>query len=320
MALRLNFAEANTKLVFNGSGSPVSSGSTPYTIFVRARRDIDTGGREWLMTLGNGGAYAGFSANAADNFTKFDWNQGDATLGAATVGAWTTLAMTNDIENVCTAYHGSGGTLTAVAAAGGLGSALGLLTLGVYPFANAEYGRFSLDDLRIWSADLTEEELEAEDLSPVPVRTDDLWDAWEFVSGALLASASGTRNLTATGSNYEYVAGPISASGVTVTDAGDETFQLGESITITGTGFGATQGAGKVYLSPTNSIADSGKVEQTVTAWSATSITITVAKGTLPFGAAHLFVLENGGSSNASGHAVSLITRGAQRSMLLGLG
>lgn len=105
-----------------------------------------------------------------------------------------------------------------------------------------------------------------------------------------------------------------------ITDAGDETFQPDESITITGTNFGASQGAGHVYISPTNSIADSGKVEQTVTAWSATSITITVAKGSLNYGGAYLFVQENGGNSNAAGYAVTLITRGAQRSMLLDVG
>lgn len=108
---------------------------------------------------------------------------------------------------------------------------------------------------------------------------------------------------------------------VAISAVSDTTLQHGQTdVTITGTGFGASQGSGKVYLSPTDAIADSGKVEQTVTAWSDTSITITVAKGALAFGAAYLFVQENGGASNAAGYAVSLITRGPQRSMLLGLG
>lgn len=160
--------------------------------------------------------------------------------------------------------------------------------------------------------------------------------AW---SGSLAISSTGAKTLNATGlsqgttyyahlvhndaannDSNRVASASFTTSAVTITDAGDETFQPGESITITGTTFGASQGSGKVYLSPTDSIADGSKVEQTVTSWGASSITITVAKGALLYGAAYLFVQENGGVSNAAGYAVSFITRGAQRSMLLGIG
>ena len=51
----------------------------------------------------------------------------------------------------------------------------------------------------------------------------------------------------------------------------------GSSLTITGTSFGATQGAGSVTI---------GGITQTVTSWADTSITVTVARGTNKYGVA----------------------------------
>jgi hypothetical protein len=216
VALQINAAGTTTKLVFDGSASPLSAGTGPYTIFARVRRDTDTGGREWLVSLGNGGAYTGFSVAGSDSFTKFDWNQGDVTLATATVGTWMNLAQVVTAGNLCTAYDGTSSTLTSASAAANLGSALQLLTIGVYPFSNAEYGRFTIDDLRVWSAALSQAELESEAESATPVRTSNLWDTWEFASGSLLASTSGTKNLTATGSDYAFAAGPLDGSGSSV--------------------------------------------------------------------------------------------------------
>jgi hypothetical protein len=214
VALQINAAPtATTKLVFDGSASPLSAGTGPYTIFVRIRRDTDTAGREWLVSLGNGGAYTGFSVASSDSFTKFDWNQGDVSLATATIGTWMNLAQVVSAGNLCTAYYGTSSTLTSASAAANLGSALQLLTIGVYPFSNAEYGRFTIDDLRIWSAALSQADLEAEAASATPVRTANLWAAYEFGSGSLLASTSGTKNLTATGSDYAFAAGPLDGGG-----------------------------------------------------------------------------------------------------------
>jgi len=59
----------------------------------------------------------------------------------------------------------------------------------------------------------------------------------------------------------------------------------GGSLTITGTGFNATQSGGTVTINGTS---------QAVTAWSATSITITVARGTAKYGQAVNVVVTNG--------------------------
>lgn len=91
-----------------------------------------------------------------------------------------------------------------------------------------------------------------------------------------------------------------------ISDASDESFYTGESVAFSGSNFGNTQGTGKVYISPTNSVADAGKVEQTVTSWGPSGITITVVKGALSFLTPYyLFVTEDGGQSSA-GYAVQL--------------
>lgn len=103
----------------------------------------------------------------------------------------------------------------------------------------------------------------------------------------------------------------IAATGPTITDAGDEDFTAGETgVVLAGTLFGASQGDGKVYLCPTNDVDDEDRVEQTVTAWSGTSITLTIQRGTLPFlTQLYLFVVSDSGESNPQGYQVQLTPR-----------
>lgn len=106
---------------------------------------------------------------------------------------------------------------------------------------------------------------------------------------------------------------PSAGAVPTITDAGDEDYNDAETgISITGTNFGATQGAGKVWISPTDNVNDAQRVEQTVTAWGDTSITFTAVRGILGRGTYYLFVVNNGGSSNASGRAVTFSARQLQ--------
>ena len=108
---------------------------------------------------------------------------------------------------------------------------------------------------------------------------------------------------------------PTEAVGasVVISDAGDETYQSGETgITITGTGFGASQGAGFVKISPTDDIADVSAVTQTVTSWADTSITFTAVKGSLSLDTSlYLFVENDSAESNASGHVVQFWDAGS---------
>lgn len=106
----------------------------------------------------------------------------------------------------------------------------------------------------------------------------------------------------ATGYVVQFLAVPA------ITDAGDELHENGEVVLVQGNNFGAAQGAnGKVYLSPTNNVNDGSRVEQTVNSWSNTGVEITVARGGLSFlTQLYLFVLTNGGASNANGYAMQI--------------
>lgn len=85
---------------------------------------------------------------------------------------------------------------------------------------------------------------------------------------------------------------PPSVSGLSTT-----TPKAGQSITITGTAFNSTQSGGSVAI---------GGVAQTVTAWSNTSITITVVQGTLLYGATTLTVTNGVTGSQSTGTACTL--------------
>ena len=96
-----------------------------------------------------------------------------------------------------------------------------------------------------------------------------------------------------------------SSAQPTITNAGDEDFYPGETgIVITGTNFGASQGTGHVEL---NTASDGSGIfqNQTVTSWSDTSITITISRGSLSYGALYLIVT-NGSGQDSDGYAVTL--------------
>jgi hypothetical protein len=143
---------------------------------------------------------------------------------------------------------------------------------------------------------------------------DTTYTAGRFAVGAYAHQAEPFYGLVgmATAGETAPTTAPPAAATVTVTDAGDESFVPGEEgVVITGTGFGAAQGAGRVILSPTDNVADTGAVQQTVTSWAATSIQITVVAGSLPRSAnLYLFVIENGGGSNTAGRVVQIPAAG----------
>jgi hypothetical protein len=93
---------------------------------------------------------------------------------------------------------------------------------------------------------------------------------------------------------------------VVIGNAEDESFTNGESVTISGSGFGATQGSGRVVISPTDDIDGAGAVTQTVTSWSDTSITITAVRGALAYNTPKfLFIETDADVSNSAGYDVT---------------
>ncbi|MDJ0789287.1 MAG: hypothetical protein QNK05_20980 [Myxococcota bacterium] len=116
------------------------------------------------------------------------------------------------------------------------------------------------------------------------------------------ATLSATENLVTATIMIKPASG---ASTVSITDAGDELYKVGDAVTITGADFEAVQGTGRVVISPADDINDVDAVAQTVTAWADTSVTIDAVRGSLAFGTQMYLFVENGsGNSNASGFLV----------------
>ncbi|MGE4074977.1 MAG: IPT/TIG domain-containing protein [Reyranella sp.] len=117
---------------------------------------------------------------------------------------------------------------------------------------------------------------------------------WTSLSGL---PASGTWGMTAyswgTGTGAKEWGGTdLGAAGPAVISTSSANPARSSSLTITGTGFGSSQGTGNVKIDGAT---------QTVTAWSDTSITVTVVRGsTTKYGVSvNLVVTANGGASSS---------------------
>lgn len=102
----------------------------------------------------------------------------------------------------------------------------------------------------------------------------------------------------------------------------DEVVLEGQSnVTITGSNFGATQGAGTVTLSPTNDINDVNAITLTATSWIDTNITIGTwtfsGTGVAEGGTAYVFVTDNS-SVDSAGFAITRETPVVTYSLTVG--
>lgn len=175
--------------------------------------------------------------------------------------------------------------------------------------------------VRYWTRALSTGEIEAEfamtpDSETPAASVTDLYLSWPLATGTDTTDLTGNSRVpTISGAATSAEEPTIDEGGgggvPTVTDAGDEAFYDGETgVVITGTNFGATQGTGEVILSPTDDPDDVDAVAQTVTAWGATSITITVDRGTLPLDTnLYLFVTNDSAQANAAGYVVQIQAR-----------
>jgi hypothetical protein len=167
---------------------------------------------------------------------------------------------------------------------------------------NQRNGRYAY--WKVWDAELSQSEIEADMFLPT-----------FYASGAHYADrntgfadngtdiSGNSRDWTLTGTSTDSDTPPV-LTGCTITDAGDELYRADDSVTITGTNFGAVEG--DVYVSPTDNIADAAKVTQMVTSWGDTSITFTAVRGALTPGATlYLFVVPDTNDPNADGYSVA---------------
>lgn len=143
---------------------------------------------------------------------------------------------------------------------------------------------------------------ERNDYSPVSWASGSVYTA-DAVSAGATGSLSATATRTGGAGNAGWVAFVVrvpsaggGGSSPSISGTGSATPANGSSLTITGTNFGATQGAGGVTI---------GGVAQAVTSWSDTSITVTVARGTNQYGASVNVVVTDSALASSSPYALT---------------
>jgi hypothetical protein len=99
---------------------------------------------------------------------------------------------------------------------------------------------------------------------------------------------------------------PIVGPTITSVDSDDDIDDKQTGVVIAGSRFEATQGTGKVEISDNAVYATGTKINQTVTAWGDTSITITVDMSTLGPGTRWVWVTNDSDERNAAGFVVAL--------------
>ena len=124
------------------------------------------------------------------------------------------------------------------------------------------------------------------------------------VSGSLTASLpAGTYTAAAAQNdgtnNSNVLTWTFTVAAPDITSISDTTPYPGQSITLGGTGFEASQGTGSVKING---------VTQTITAWSDTSITFTAVLGTNKYGTSYNIVVQNNTGDSSSGDTVTMVT------------
>lgn len=225
MAIRFNITAPGTSTYayLNNSGSPTltdGSGDTDMSWCAWIRRDADTGAsheealgitpdnsvadatREGVIISSDVPAVMGYGSNYNLN--------GGSTLA---VGTWMFVGRTATSIFQGWRYWGFTTTLTEAGEPTGVTQTLDSITLGRYKASEANQFRGSIAHFRLWTgALLTQSELEAEMVSTTPVHTANLWANYELVAD-VLDGTSAHRDLTISGSDYSFVAGPTLGGG-----------------------------------------------------------------------------------------------------------
>lgn len=292
------------------------------------RKEDSTNDRE-ILTMGKSGQGGLWQVASGTQIKAHISSESGVAINMAT-NSWAGLAITyNSTSGNWIFYFYQSGTLTTVATQyGGSGSNTSSLRVGNND-AWGDSARGSNRYLRYWTRELSAAEVQAEfEMTPssgTPAASaTNLYLSWPLADSTDTTDWTGnsrapTISGAATSSEEPTIGG---GTAPTITDAGDEQYYAGETgIVIAGTNFGASQGSnGRVYLSPTDDVDDAGRVSQTITAWSATSITFTATLGSLSLDTnLYLFVLADSTESNAAGYVVQIVARPFIRDTLIGL-
>lgn len=282
-----------------GTGTSLTTGnlvigSGEYLYVCVVLSDGSPGGMTSVTSSGGGGALSSISdSGVRESFLRQHWWRSTSpTAGTVTITA-TPAASTGEIGILAFSISGvdSGTPNGSLVYANGNGTAdavSGTVSSGTDAIVIDAIGRFQNAALSVTGGQTQLEQANQGGILQVG-------SSWE--AGAATVTTGWGVNAAGTVSNWQWVIGALSINGATgggggpsITSVTPSTFSPGDTVTVTGSGFGATQGS---------STLDVGGEAQTVTSWSDTSVQFRATRGALAYDA-YTLTLTNGTSDTYS--------------------
>jgi hypothetical protein len=194
------FDAASDRISFAGSMFAVGSG---FTMTAWAYVSVDTDANATIARLhaSSGGSTIVTWATGSDGLSGPNYFTGGGSVSNSTnfaVGAWRKIAISCSGTTGKSYVNTVGGTTEVDSGTVGVGTPDGLTLGGRAPADSSEPFNGRLAYVRIWTAELTQTEIETEWASSTPVRTSNLWADWPLTDATDLTDHSGNgRNLSA---------------------------------------------------------------------------------------------------------------------------
>lgn len=214
------FDAASDRISFAGSMFAVGSG---FTITAWAYVSVDTDANQTFARLhaSSGGSTIATWATGSDGLSGPNYFTGGGSVTNSTnmaVGAWRKIAISCSGTTGKSYVNTIGGTTEVDSGTVGVGTPDGLTLGGRAPADSSEPFNGRLAYVRVWTAELTQTEIETEWASTTPVRTSNLWANWPLTDSTDLTDHSGNgRNLSAGSSAVSTEADPPLGGSVTGT-------------------------------------------------------------------------------------------------------
>ncbi|MFB6937583.1 LamG-like jellyroll fold domain-containing protein [Streptomyces chartreusis] len=235
------FDAAGDRISFAGTMFAVGSGFTA-TAWAWVSVDTDANATIGRLHASSGGSTIATWATGSDGLSGPNYFTGGGSVSNATnfaVGAWRKIAISCSGTTGKSYIATVGGATEVDSGTVGVGTPDGITLGGRAPADSSERFDGRLAYVRVWSAELSQSEIEAEWASTTPVRTSGLWADWPLTDSSDLTDHSGNgRNLTAGPSAVSTEADPPLGGSVT----GSATGTFGP-LTGTATGVRTVSGA-----------------------------------------------------------------------------
>jgi hypothetical protein len=194
------FDAASDRISFSGTMFAVGSGFT-ITAWAYVAASTATNATFCRLHASSGGSTIATWATGADGLSGPNYFTGGGSVSNSTnmaVGAWRKIAISCSGTTGRSYVNTVGGTTEVDSGTVGVGTPDGLTLGGRAPADSSEWFNGRLAYVRVWTAELTQTQIETEWASTTPVRTSNLWANWPLTDSTDLTDHSGNgRNLTA---------------------------------------------------------------------------------------------------------------------------